>query len=376
VTALVAWRLLTHEWGRSALAICGIIIAVLLIFLQLGFYAAVPKGGLLIYDAMRFDLMLTSSAYVFQGEPSDFPRRRLYQALSLPEIVRAAAFYENSGRWSNEEAGLERDVFVMAFDPGDAVFDVADIERQRDVLKRPDTILVATGTRPEFGPLQPGRIVEIQQRAVEIGGIYSLGAGFVGLGAAVTSDLNFIRLFPDRSLSEINLGLVLLQPGADADRVAAELRTVLPEDTRVFTRAQLTAHEAAHWVTDSSIGLIFGFGAIVAFVVGVVIVNQTLATQITRQLPQYATLKAMGYTDVELGAIVAACSTMICTIGYLIAIALALVIYALVRRATPLPVAMTETRLFSVLVICWTMAALSTVFSVRTLRRADPVDLF
>jgi putative ABC transport system permease protein len=376
VRALLAWRLLTHEWGRSALAIGGIIIAVLLIFLQLGFYDAVPKGGLLIYDAMRFDLMLTSSSYVFQGEPSEFPRRRLYQALSLPEITRAAPFYENSGRWSNEEAGLERDVFVMGFDPGDAPFDVADIEQQHDALTRPDTILVATGTRPEFGPLQPGRIVEIQQRAVEIGGTYRLGAGFVGLGAAVTSDLNFIRLFPDRSLSEVNLGLISLRHGADADRVAAKLRAVLPADTSVSTRAEFTDREAAHWVTDTSMGLIFGFGAIVAFVVGVVIVNQTLATQITRQLPQYATLKAMGYTEFDLGAIAAVYATMICTIGYLMAIVLAVGAYALVRRTTPLPVAMTETRLYAVLVVCWTMAALSTAFSVRTLRRAALVDLF
>jgi putative ABC transport system permease protein len=376
VKALVAWRLLAHEPGRSALAVGGIIIALLLIFLQLGFYAAVPKGGVRIYEAMRFDIAMTASAYVFQGESSDFPRRRLYQALSLPEVVRAAAFYQNSGRWSNDEAGTERDVFIMAFNPNESVFDVADIEHQRDVLTRPDTILVDTGTRPEFGRLQRGRIVEIQQRAIEIGGIYRLGAGFTGLGAAVTSDLNFIRIFPDRALSQVNLGLVSLRSGVKADRVAAELRAVLPADTRVFTRAEFMAYESRHWLTETSMGLIFGFGAIVAFVVGVVILNQTLTTQITRQLPQYATLKAMGYRDAQLGAIVAACAAMMSTIGYVIALGFALVIYSLVRGTTPLPVAMTDERLFSVLAICWSIAAVSTLLSVRTLRRADPVDLF
>jgi len=52
VKSLVAWRILTHEKGRSGLAIGGIVIAILLMFLQLGFYVSVPRGGLLFYDAM------------------------------------------------------------------------------------------------------------------------------------------------------------------------------------------------------------------------------------------------------------------------------------------------------------------------------------
>src|SRR5947207_9229376 len=82
VKALIAWRILVHEKGRSGLAIGGILLAILLIFLQLGFYMSVPQGGLLFYNAMRFDLMLTSSAYVFQAQSSNFPRRRLFQALA------------------------------------------------------------------------------------------------------------------------------------------------------------------------------------------------------------------------------------------------------------------------------------------------------
>ena len=87
--ALVAWRILTHEKGRNILAIGGILLAILLIFLQLGFYMSVPKGGLLFYEAMRFDLMMTSSAYVIETQPDSFPRRRLYQALALPQVTAA-----------------------------------------------------------------------------------------------------------------------------------------------------------------------------------------------------------------------------------------------------------------------------------------------
>ena len=75
MSALVAWRMLTDEKARSALAVGGIFISVLMIFLQLGFYNCVPKGAMLTYNG--FDILLTSSSYVSQAQPYDLPRARL-----------------------------------------------------------------------------------------------------------------------------------------------------------------------------------------------------------------------------------------------------------------------------------------------------------
>ena len=373
---LVAWRILTHEAGRSALAAGGILLAILLIFLQLGFYMSVPKGGLLFYEAMRFDLMITSSAYVFQTQPASFPRRRLYEAIALPEVENAIPLYQGSARWLNTEAGLARDVFVFGFNPDDTVFSVPAIARQAELLRAPDTILVDAASRPEFGPLRPGRHIEIEQRDTTIGGLYRIGTGFVGLGVAMTSDLNFVRLFPNRDLNDVNLGLVTIKPAADPQLVAKQLNDILPADAQVLTRDELLAHESAHWVTRTSTGLIFGFGVVVAVTVGLVILYQTLSAQITRQLPQFATLKAMGYTDRNLGGILVTLAVILSSISYLPALLLALVIYALVRRLTLLPIEMTSTRMLSVLALAWGMSALSALLAARVLRRADPVDLF
>jgi putative ABC transport system permease protein len=376
VKSLVAWRLLAHEKGRSGLAIAGIFVAILLMFLQLGFYVSVPRAGLLFYNAMRFDLLLTSSAYVFEGQSSTFPRRRLFQALALPEVLRATALYHDRGRLLNNDAGLAREIFVMGLSPRGVIFDLPEIERQVDVLRQPDIILVDAASRPEFGALDPGRRIEIEQRNVTIAGTYSLGIGFIGLGVAMTSDLNFIRMFPKRSLSEVNLGLLALKPGADPNYVATSLRKILPADTQVFTRAELIDHETNHWVTRTSTGLVFGCGLLVAVIVGLVILNQTLSTQITRQLPQFATLKAMGYTDGYLGGVVVTLAIIMSTISYVPAAAISVVIYLMVWRATRLPIEMTAARMVAVLVITWGMSALSALVALRVLRRADPVELF
>ena len=368
--------MLWHERSRSALAVGGILVAILLIFLQLGFYTSVPRGGLLFYNAMRFDLMLTSSAYVYQAQSAGFPRRRLFQALALPEVAAASAVYQDTALWLNADAHVRRDIFVLAFDPRLVVFENAEINRQIDVVQQYDTLLVDSASIAEFGALTTGRRVEIDKRSVIIGGTYRLGIGFVGLGVGLTSDQNFIRLFPNRSLSDVNLGLLTLQSGAHPATVAERLRQILPVDTRVFTRHELTAHETDHWVRRTSTGLIFGFGVIVAFVVGLVILNQTLSTQITQQLPQYATLKAMGYGDGALAGIVTSLAIIMTTISYFPAAALAVFIYSLIRNATTLPVEMTAFRMFAVLAMAWAMAALSALAALRVLRRADPVELF
>jgi putative ABC transport system permease protein len=329
----------------------------------------------LLYDAMHFDLMITSRAYVFEAQPASFPRRRLYQALSLPEVAHAAALYHASGRWLNDEAGVVRDVFVIGFDPSDMVFDVPEIERQRKILRLPDSVLVDASSRPELGTIQPGRQIEIEQHKVTIEGVYHLGTGFVGLGVATTSDLNFVRMFPKQSSSEVNLGLLTLKAGADPDLVAQRLRKMLPADSQVFTRDELMNHEANHWVTQTSTGLIFGFGVVVAVVVGLLILNQTLSTQIRRQLPQYATLKAIGYTDGYLGGIVVVLAMLMSTIGYVWAAVLATLVYWVLQRVTLLPIEMTAARMMMVLAIAWGMSVLSALLALRVLSRADPVDL-
>jgi putative ABC transport system permease protein len=368
--------MLSHEKGRSSLAIAGVFVAILLIFVQLGFYTAVPRGGLLFYDAMRFDLMLTSTTYVFQPQSADFPRRRLFQAMALPEVASATAVYHDSALWLNEQAGLARDIFVIAFDPKNSVFNVDDINRQIEVVKRPDTIIVDSASRPEFGELRPGRQIEIAKRAITIGGVYHKGVGFVGLGVGITSDINFIRMFPNRSLGDVNLGLITLKDRTNPDAVAARLRQIMPIDTQVFTRSELARHEMNHWTTRTSTWLIFGFGTIVAFVVGLVILNQTLNTQVIRQLPQYATLKAMGYTDAYLSGIVATLAIFMSTISYVPATALAMMVYWIVRNTTTLPVEMTLPRALSVLAGAWAMSVVSAVLALRVLRKAEPVELF
>jgi putative ABC transport system permease protein len=194
----------------------------------------------------------------------------------------------------------------------------------------------------------------------------------------LVSEPNFLLPFPFpfRSLDQPNLGLIQLRPGTDPDAAAGALRKVLGSDVRVFTRPELTAHETSYWTTRTSVGLLFGSGLLVAFIVGIMVVYQILATQVSRQLPQFATLKAIGYTDRSLSGTVLTMAFVIVIAAFVPALAAAFGMYVVIRNETLLPVTMSAARVGAVFAAAVLMAAFSALMSAGSLRRADPADIF
>jgi putative ABC transport system permease protein len=375
VAAHLAWRILVYEKGRSGLALAGVFIAILLVFIELGFFIAVPQGGMLVYDHMRFDLLLVSTDYQFQAQPWQFPRARLTDAAKVSGVARATPIYFAGGSWQDPGGGMRLDVFLIGCDPAARPFAVDDIERQKDMLVETDTMLVDDMTRSIFGPLIVGRRIDIDDRRMTIGGTYHLGTGFLGIGVALMDEANFFRV-THRRPDPVNLGLITVAPGADRDKVAAELRQKLGGDVQVFDRAGLTAHENTYWTSRTSVGLIFGSGLVVSLVVGLMVLYQTLATQIARHLPEFATLKAIGYRDASLAAVVTIESMVLVVAAFIPAAVAAMAVYALIRSQTLLPLAFSATNVGLVLAAVVTMSVGSAFLSVSALRRADPAEIF
>jgi len=372
----LAWRILAYDKRRTGLALIGIFMAILLVFVELGFFYAVPRGGLLLYDNMRFDLLLVSDQYEYQAQPGAFPLSQLDRVRASTAVEQATPIYFGFAKWKGGEGGVWPDVFVIGFEPATHIFIPDSIEQQLSVLERTDTLLVDSATRPIFGPLNAGRVVEIGARNVTIGGQYVLGTGFMGLGVALASAPNFARLFPGRGLDMVNLGAIELKPGVEAESAAGDLRQASGSGIQIFTRRELEAHETAYWTTRTSVGIIFGSGLLISFIVGIMIVYQIVSTQVGRQLPQFATLKAIGYADRSLVWTVGAMSLLIVIAGFVPALAAALGLYSIIRDQTLLPVTMSEARVFVVFGAALVMALASALLSVESLRRAAPADVF
>ena len=78
----LAWKNLVNNKVRTAVGVAGVGFAVILIFMQMGFKGAIRKTATQIYDALEFDLMLRSPAYIHLTDARSFPRMRVFQAAS------------------------------------------------------------------------------------------------------------------------------------------------------------------------------------------------------------------------------------------------------------------------------------------------------
>ena len=213
-------------------------------------------------------------------------------------------------------------------------------------------------------------------RRIKVGGVVELGASFGSDGNIVTSDLNFFRLFKDRKAGLIDIGLIKLKPGANPETVVAQLRQYLPKDIEVLSKQEFIQKEKDYWATSTPIGFIFALGTVMGFIVGTVIVYQILYSEVSDHLSEYATLKAMGYSQTYLLLVVFQEAFILASLGYIPGFGFAVFLYSIAKNATLLPIYMTVSRAILVFLLTMLMCFISGLISVRKLQAADPADVF
>ena len=368
---------IAHRKRRTAVAVSGITFAILVVFVQLGFYGAVVNTALAISSKLDADVLLVSPRFVHLSQANSIPRVRLFQTLALSEVVSATPLYLRYARWREPLTGESCKLFALGFPLiSGAPLVLPGIEEQLGAIEPSNTLLADTLTQPECGPFAPDGAVEVREQVAHVTGRFELGVGFLGDGAILMSDDTFARLFSSHSLDRVHLGLVKLAPGVDPELAAGKLREILPEDTRVVSRGELQGLLERHWVENTAVGNIFGMGTVAGFFVGVVVLFQVLSADIRTQLPLYATLKAMGYRDTKLYRYVLEQSWVFALLGFVPALIVTSSLFPLIRGATNLPVFMTPGLAGFVLVLSLGMCTLAGTLSLRRISTAEPAELF
>ncbi len=384
----LAWLQLSHEKIRLLVAIAGISFADILMFMQLGFRDALFDSAVTLHKSIQGDVFLISPQSTSLIAMKSLPLRRLYQSRSLSNVAAITPIYLDFGLWKNPENKTTRSMMVIGYNPADrGLFDLPGIskkpedQRNIDQIMLPDTYLFDIQSREQFGDVgkwfKEGKTVttEMRSRKIKVGGLFTLGASFGADGNVITSDTNFNRLFK-RDKGLIDIGVVRLQPGSDLKQTIKLLDQQLPDDVKVLSREEFIDFELNYWQTGTSIGFIFTLGTIMGFIVGIVIVYQILYTDVADHLSEYATLKAMGYTDLYLLIIVFQEAVILAIVGFFPGMLAAAGLYTMTRNATNLPLMMTVARASTVLLLTFIMCLVSGAIAVRKLRAADPADMF
>jgi DevC protein len=379
----IAWTQISHQKLRLLAAVLGVAFAVILVLVQLGFSQALYDSSVRWHSALGYDLALISPKTTYIVNPPGFPRNRLYQTVGVPGVESVTPVYIGIGQWRNPENPVQtRNIYVMGFDPTDQGFALIGDEQQIRALRHPDRVLFDRLSRKEFGPVpamwDAGApvVTEINGRDVKVVGLFELGTSFGIDGSIVTSDLNFRRIFPERSPSRIEIGLIKVEAGADPAEVQQQILGRIPGDVRVLTRAQFIQHEVDYWARSTPIGYVFGLGVAMGLAVGMIVVYQILFSDVQDHLREYATLKAMGYSNLFLSRIVLSESILLALIGFVPGLGISLLVYTQASEATNLPLLMTPERGLQVLLLTVAMCAGSGLLALRKLRSADPAEVF
>ncbi|MDF5706845.1 MAG: ABC transporter permease DevC [Nostoc sp. S4] len=386
----LAWLQLAQQKVRLLVAVAGIAFIVLLMFVQLGFQDALYSSATAVHQNLKGDLFLVSSQYKSLTSNQSFSRTRLYQALGFNGVESVSPMYLQFAKLKNPVTGEKYSIYVIGFDPGKPVMNIAEIEQNLDKLKIPDVMLFDRSSRPEFGPIaQKFDAGDIDQTIeifpfnsligykVRIGGLFSLGPSFGVDGNLVVSDSTFLRINPNtRPADMIDVGLITLKLGTDAQAVLKDLQASLPNDVLIFTRQGFIDFEKKYWSARTPIGFILNLMLTMASVVGVVIVYQILYSNIATQFIAYATLKAIGYPNTYLLNVVFQQALILAILGYIPGFLTSVLLYDFAMEATKLPIVMTINNAVLVLTSTILMCITSGGLAINKLRLADPGEIF
>ena len=377
----LAWRQLSHERGKLVAAALGVMFATVLVFMQLGFWDSLDESGASTVKKLQGHLFLTHKQTEALWRTVQFERTELFRTLAQPDVVSVVPLYIGQAPWKNPQTGIKRTLMVWGSDPAAAALNLPEAVHYQALLSQQDTVLFDELSRPEFGAvtalLQQGNFfTELNDRKVKTIGTIRLGTSFAADGNLILSEQNFLRIFPQRRASQIDVGIVRLSPGADIAAVQKSLRALLNENINVFTYAEMVQVEADYWRNSAPIGFIFGFGAIMGLIVGMVIVYQILFTDISNHLREFATMKAMGYSNSYLMFYVFGASLILALVGFVPGAAVSVGLYEFAESVTFIPMPIPISKILNIFLMIVTMCCAAGLLAMRKIRSANPADMF
>ncbi|NJM96538.1 MAG: FtsX-like permease family protein [Phormidesmis sp. RL_2_1] len=383
----LAWLNLTHDRKRFATSLAGVAFAVMLMFIFTGFMNALYDSQIQLLTKLNGEVIVVNRLKSNMFVPRSFARRRLYQIRAFDGVADAYPFYLSEGNWKNPLSKKSFSVRTLAFSLGDPVLTMPEINRQLAALQLPNTALMDSRARPEIGPTEAGIVSELADQTLHIVGSFELGTDFAaGNGNLVMSDVNFLRYFANRgpeeeprSFATVDLGIVKLEPGADIAKTVAALQAALPEDVSVLPKDGPTGfvmRERLYWQDNTSIGFVFSLLTSMSFVVGIILVYQILYTDVADHWAEYATLKAMGYTNYYLLTVVLQEALFLSLLGFIPGFLISNLLYAGAANATGLFFQMTTQRALNLFVATFMMCIVSGAIAVRKVQATDPAEVF
>lgn len=389
----LAWKNLTTSYRKCGLAATGVGFAVVLMFMQIGFRNALIESNLQLFslfDTKFANLTMVSKARYNLSTEQRFPRQLLEQAASVAAVEAVCSVsVERSTAKVMVEGHIPRPIRAIGVQlDNPAFFREQNLFTKLQEADRQHAALVDTRSKSSYGfaehtdELRQQRI-ELNQRELAVVEQFSLGTDFANDGTILMSENLQSGYFPWRSESSnpadvVDIGLLHANVKSlrELNRVATAIQQLAPSAIEVKPTRYFQERERSFWANKTPIGKVFLIGTIMGLVVGAIICYQIQFTDISRHMPEFATLKAMGYGAAYFWSLILCQSFYLAGLGFLPGILVSLGLYRLLAESSGLSMTMDGWTIVYVWLLTLSMCMTSGLLAIRKLFSTDPASLF
>jgi putative ABC transport system permease protein len=375
LTLLIAWRNLVHDRVRFTVTLVGIAFSTVLMGIQLGMLLNFMHTTSIIVDQAGADIWIAAQGTSSVDLATPIEERRRFQALAVEGVAKAEPMLLVFRPWKRTDG-----VRVMAIIIGvdlDAEMGLPPLVEPaisvRDALSIPNGVIIDRLYAEKLGVHSVGQLVEINDHRARIAG-FTDGIRTFTQSPYVFTSLRNARLLTGHSDKDITYVLVRLDQGQSQAPVVQALSKRMP-DVDVLRTGQFSDRSRSYWLFTTGAGITLISSSLLALLVGVVIVAQTLYASTMDRLPEYAVIRAMGGPRSYLYRIVIKQAVIGGLIGGTIGLSIVVAFAYLARNSSsppqvPLWLAAGIGIITIVMCVCASLVSLSKVTAI------DPVKVF
>ena len=365
----IAWRNLAHERTRFAISVMGVAFSVVLIVTLRALYWGV------IAEATRYVRSSGADLWVAQeGTPGDFLQSRSILPLTAqPQIARVQGVSAVAPLVSRPVGlklkGRDADLFLLGIPPGGQVGWPAAVRNGNTVLG-PGELAVDRVFAKNFD-VKEGDTLPIGPNGLRVGLVVSGGNAFAYQFAWAN--------LPDVAALAGTEGftsyyLVNVNNPDEADAVGQRIVQQVP-GTQVFAGTELADRNADN-LREGFLPILWVL-VIVAFVVGTAVIGLIIYTATLEKSREYGVLKAIGFSNRKLYAVVFQQSLLAAMAGFVLGCVLSVMLGPAIEGIVP--VFVTDIRWGDILFAgtgAVGMAVLASFIPARPVARLDPAEVF
>ena len=382
----LALRQLTDSPVKTAAAAAGICFSNVLVFFQLGLLSSTYQSQSRPYSLLDGEIVLVSNRFSRLSQSPTISLTDAMRAQGVEGVARVSPLSIALGTVLIIPQGFTTNAQIYSIDPSNSAINAQKANLNLSSLNLFERSSADSLSRPSY--VENFRIelktpyqyrTNLNDRRLVINALASIGSTFAADLSLIMSQANMIHYFPTRSYGLINLATVKLRKGYSVQRVLSTLRSQLYPigyNIQAFSIPEISQVEIVYWQTHTTITFIFGLGVIVGFAVSGIILYQILYADVISHLSEYATLLALGYSNLYVIRVVFVQAFLLTAISFPFALVFSMGLYLFMASASNLVIYMTLARSVSVFFLSLTVSTFSCYLATNQLRKVDPSSLY